>query len=180
MRAHWHAIKRTLNDFFTRAYVKRVSSIPISHLFKGNVKTREDVIDENGLFIEHKDETQWDIQRERHVPKEKSIVSRRGAHSSEPIWNTIIKGDCALHIGDWVLHIIWSDSTLPKLFQPVHGCWKIGKASASEEKGRTGLERDHVKGLACAAKEVARISIDLQNLYEVTESTKVLCTLVEL
>lgn len=56
--------------------------------------------------------------------------------SFEPIWNTIIKGDCALHIGDRVLHIIWSDSTLPKLFQLVHGCWKIGKASIYEENER--------------------------------------------
>ena len=33
------------------------------------------------------------------LPREKSIVSRRNARSSEPIWNAIVKGDCTLHIG---------------------------------------------------------------------------------
>jgi len=74
-----------------------------------------------------------EIFSDRGTFRKKNLSSRGAACSSEPIWNTIVKEDCALHIGDWVLHIIWSDSTLPKLFQPVHGCWKIGKASTSEE-----------------------------------------------
>lgn len=59
----------------------------------------------------------------RNTRREKSIVPRNNAHSSEPIWNRIVKGDCTLHIGVWSLHIIQSDSTLPKLFQPVRGCY---------------------------------------------------------
>lgn len=78
---------------------------------------------------------------ERHTSERKiHRLMRRNARSSEPIWNAIVKGDCTLHIGVSSLHIIRSDSTLPKLFQPAVPWppWKIGKASSRWEGGGGG------------------------------------------
>lgn len=85
---------------------------------------------------ERKGKKAWGIREACILPGGKSIVSRRNARSSEPIWNAIVKGGCTLHIGVSSLHIIRSDSTLPKLFQPVRGRHgKLEKRLADEDRG---------------------------------------------
>lgn len=79
----------------------RASNIDPEFSFKDarHLKKREDVIDGYGSYPGHKDETprgRYSTTGARFEREIYRLARRTSAHSSEPIWNTIIKEDCAL------------------------------------------------------------------------------------